>query len=143
MIGECGKCKNGVIIENQKDGTVCGTCGMCDNGLCAGDYTATTTVKKYGGNNTACCQNTTVSYCPLRGKPADECTGDKVQEMWTNCTDGGGRGEKNGHYWHRVTNLCTNTRSVNKMYHCSGGKPTNGPKANCKTNIHTGAVTCK
>ena len=142
VIGECGKCKNGVIIENQKDGTVCGTCGKCDNGICAGDYTATTTVKKYGGNNTACCQNTTVSYCPLRGKPADECTGDKVQEFWTNCTEGGGRSEKHGNYSHHVTNLCTNERSV-KMYRCYGGKPTNGPKANCKTNVHTGAVTCK
>ncbi len=161
-IGECGMCKNGVIaadstkyrsecqtcdtktgkIKNKTDGTVCGTCGKCGNGTCAGDYTATTTVKKYGGNNTACCRNTTVSYCPLRGKPADECTGDKVQEFWTKCTEGGGRSEKHGNYSHHVTNLCTNERSV-RTYSCYGGKPTNGPKANCKTNVHTGAVTCK
>ncbi len=78
-VPDCKTCNSKTFMfDNKKDGTVCGTCGKCGNGTCAGDYTATTTVKKYGGNNTACCQNTTVSYCPLRGKPADECTGDKV-----------------------------------------------------------------
>ncbi len=131
-MGDCGKCQNGQVVadtskyntgcqtctaenawnkQNKAEGTSCGECKECNNnGICL-DKMATATVKKYGGNNTACCQDTTVRYCSLRGKPANECTGDKVvTRSDRNISGYHGRSDSCYHIKTWTENLCTNSR---------------------------------